>query len=106
MNAYEEVIQDLTQFYSYMENDARRSGFTKPSIDNNKFHNKLTLLKQQLEMMDSVQAIDSITYLTSHSYADQIITATLADCKDDIADFEYDRAIDKINTIFERINNS
>ncbi len=106
MTAYEEVIQDLTEFYSYMENSTRTGGFTKPRIDKDKFHNKLTQLKQQLEMMDSVQAIDSITYLTSHSYADQTITATLADCKDDIADFEYDRAIDKINIILERINNS
>ena len=104
MDAYEEVIEDLTAFYNNMERSSRAGKYVKPRLAKDKFLLKLTQLKQQLEMMDSVQAIDSISYLTSHSYSDQTTTAILAACKDDIADFEYDRAIEKINTILDRIN--
>lgn len=105
MDAYDEVINDLNEFYNSMENAAKTNSLNKPKLQQSKFLNKLTQLKQQLEMMDSVQAIDTITYLTSHSYSDKIISATLKACKNDIADFEYDRAIEKINTILERIDN-
>lgn len=104
MDAFAEVISDLDEFYNHMENVSRNNTLNKPRISKDKLISKLTQLKQLLEMMDSVQAIDSITYLTSHSYSDKIITATLTACKNDIADFEYDRAIDKINTILERID--
>lgn len=104
MEHYEELIHDLTDFYTTIESKELSSSYNKPPIEHKKFTEKLTQLKNQLGMMDSVQAIDTITYLTSHSYKDKTITATLSACKNDIADFEYDRALDKINNILIRIN--
>ncbi|MBQ3061323.1 MAG: response regulator [Lachnospiraceae bacterium] len=104
MELYEEVIIDLTEFYTNMKHKDLSSSYSKPPIAHKKFINKLTQLKNQLEMMDSVQAIDTITYLTSHSYKDKTITVTLSACKNDIADFDYDRALEKINSILNRIN--
>lgn len=106
MDTYEEVIHDLTEFYNNMKLSAVSLTPSKPKLSKEKFVEKITQLKNQLNMMDSVQAIDTITYLTSHSYSDKIITATLKACKDDIADFEYDRATEKIDRILERLNNS
>lgn len=104
MEFYEELIHDLDEFYNTIKNEEHSKAYNKPPIAHKKFSEKLTQLRNQLEMMDSVQAIDTITYLTSHSYKDKTITATLSACKNDIADFEYDRALDKINDILNRIN--
>ena len=58
----------------------------------------------QLRRMDSVLACETIDFLTDHSYKDKKITAALISIRNDILEFEYDRAKDKLVELMRYLN--
>ena len=54
--------------------------------------------------MDSVLACETIHFLTDHSYKDKKITAALISIRNDILEFEYDRAKDKLVELMRYLN--
>lgn len=104
LDAYQEVLNDLSAYFTYRKMQDEKVSFNKPEPSLEIMSAKLKDLMDELRQMDSVLACETIDFLSDHSYKDKKISAALVSIRNDILDFEYDNAKKKLSELMKYLS--